>query len=174
MIYQYYRPGALLTELLLDHSRRVRDKALAVAARIVDAQPDLQFIAQAAMLHDIGICRTAAPSIHCYGRQAYVHHGMIGRGMVEAFGLNRHALVCERHVGTGITLADIRRRKLPLPLRDMTPQALEEVIICYADKFFSKTENGRELPVDRIIAGLSRYGKEKAQTFLSWHARFNP
>jgi uncharacterized protein len=174
ILYEYYRPGSALAELLLDHSRRVRDKALAVADRMADPKPDLTFIAEAAMLHDIGICRTDASSIHCHGRQAYISHGIIGRLMVEAFGLHRHAMVCERHVGTGIAPEDIHRRRLALPLRDMRPQSLEEVIICYADKFFSKTDRGRELPLAEIVAGLACYGQEKAQTFLSWHARFSP
>jgi uncharacterized protein len=169
---RYYPPGAPLTELLLDHSRRVRDKAVAVAERIKDACPDLAFVAEAALLHDIGICHTAAPVIHCHGRQPYVHHGIIGRQMLEACGMARHALVCERHVGTGITLADIQNRPLGLPLRDMTPQTLEEIIICYADKFFSKTHNGQELPVERIVAGLARHGQDKVRTFLDWHALF--
>jgi uncharacterized protein len=172
IIFEYYRPGSPLVELLLDHSRRVRDKALAVADRLTDAQPDMQFIAQAAMLHDIGICRTDASAIHCHGRQAYIYHGIIGRRMVEAFGLDRHAMVCERHIGAGIALADIRERQLALPLRDMRPQSLEEIIICYADKFFSKTDGGRELSLDEIVAGLARYGREKAKAFLAWHARF--
>lgn len=172
VIYEYYRPGAPLTRLLLDHSRRVRDKALAVASRMTDARPDMQFIAQAAMLHDIGICRTAAPKIRCHGRLAYIHHGLIGRGMLQAFGLKRHAMVCERHIGTGITRADIRRRGLMLPPRDMIPQTLEEVIICYADKFFSKTGGGREWPVADIVARLALFGQDKVQTFLAWHARF--
>lgn len=174
ILYEYYRPGSPLAELLLDHSRRVRDKALAVADHITDAQLDLVFIAEAAMLHDIGICRTDAAGIHCHGPHAYISHGIIGRRMLEAFGLHRHAMVCERHVGTGIELTEIRRRKLALPMRDMCPQSLEEIVICYADKFFSKTDRSRELPLDEIVAGLVRYGQEKAQTFLTWHARFGP
>jgi uncharacterized protein len=169
---RYYRPGAALTALLLDHSRRVRDKALSVAARFSEALPDMAFIAEAALLHDIGIGRTAAPGIHCHGAQPYVCHGIIGRHMLESHGLKRHALVCERHVGTGITPHDIVRQKLPLPARDMTPSSVEEKIICYADKFFTKSHGGRELSLEVIIAGLSRYGPEKVQTFMAWHQRF--
>ncbi len=58
--------------------------------------------------------------------------------MLEAEGLPRHALVCERHTGAGLTVDDIISQRLPLPLRDMTPQTLEERLICYADKFYPR------------------------------------
>jgi len=171
ILYAYYPRGAALTELLLDHSRRVRDKALAVAAGLCE-KSDMAFIGEAAFLHDIGIGQTAAPDIHCHGAQPYVCHGIIGRQILENHGLERHALVCERHVGTGITSEDIVRRKLPLPMRDMRPRSLEEQIICYADKFFTKSSGGRELDFQAIVAGLARYGPEKVQTFRAWHQRF--
>jgi len=173
IIYEYYRPGSRLAGLLLDHSRRVRDKALAVASRLSDLQPDMAFIEQAAMLHDIGILRTNAADIHCFGDQPYVCHGIIGRQLLADIGLDRLGLVCERHVGTGITMEDIRKQNLPLPLRDMTPQTLEEEIVCYADKFYSKNGSVRQYPVEIIAAQLARYGARKADIFLGWHARFN-
>jgi uncharacterized protein len=172
IVHEYYPPGEVLTELLLDHSARVRDKALAVAQRLSALKPDMAFIAEAAFLHDIGIGQTSAPVIHCHGSQPYVCHGIIGRRMLETHGLPRHALVCERHVGTGITVEEIAHRNLPLPARDMRPRSLEEQIICYADKFFSKSNGGKPLALEAILTGLTRYGPEKAQTFLAWHRRF--
>jgi uncharacterized protein len=171
LIYMYYRPGAAVTERLLDHSRRVRDKALVVAEHLTE-DLDTVFIAEAALLHDIGIWRTAAPGIHCHGALPYVCHGIVGRRMLEEHDLVRHALVCERHVGTGITAEDVKRQKLPLPTRDMQAQSLEEQVICYADKFFTKSNAGKELLLDDVLAGLARYGPDKAQKFLAWHQRF--
>ena len=40
-------------------------------------------------------------------------------------GYPRHARVCERHTGTGITQAMIEERGLPLPLQDFMPETLE-------------------------------------------------
>ena len=54
------------------------------------------------------------------GRASYICHGVEGRRMLEAEGLPRHALVCERHTGAGLTVDDIISQRLPLPLRDMT------------------------------------------------------
>jgi hypothetical protein len=51
------------------------------------------------------------------------------------------ALVCERHIGVGISIAEIQHHNLPLPSRDMIPVSIEEQLICYSDKFFSKNGN---------------------------------
>lgn len=173
IIFEIYQRGSLLAILLLDHSHRVRDKALAVADALSPEKVDINFIATAALLHDIGIIETDAPSIHCRGSQPYICHGIIGRRMLEAHGLEQLGPICERHIGTGITVADIRQQKLPLPLRDMVPTTLEETIVCYADKFFSKSNGGCERHPDEIIADLSRYGPEKAAIFKRWHSRFD-
>ena len=173
IVFEYYRRGSALADLLIDHCRRVRDKALAVADALSGAMIDIDFINAASLLHDIGIIETDAPSIHCHGSQPYICHGIIGRRMLEAHGLERLGPICERHIGTGITIADIRQQQLPLPLRDMVPATLEEIIVCYADKFFSKSNGGCERRPEEIIADLARYGPEKAATFKQWHSRFD-
>jgi uncharacterized protein len=172
IIYQYYRPESALAQLLIAHSRAVRDKALAIARGFADAKPDLKLIAEAAMLHDIGIIKTSAGRIGCHGTLPYICHGVEGRKMVERHGLPLHALVCERHVGVGITIKDIETRQLPLPLRDMVPVTLEETIICYADKYYSKTNGIREKSVEAVIAQLTPYGPGKVRRFEQWRRCF--
>ncbi len=78
------------------------------------------------MLHDIGVVRCNAPSIHCLGELPYICHGVAGREMLDNLGLHRHALVCERHTGSGLTVEDIIRQRLPLPHREMLPITTEE------------------------------------------------
>ncbi len=172
IIYQYYRPGSALTKKLIAHSRAVRNKALAIARRFADAKPDLKLIAEAAMLHDIGIIKTSAGRIGCNGNLPYICHGVEGRNMLEHHGLTLHAMVCERHVGVGITIRDIQTHRLPLPLREMVPVTLEEKIICYADKFFSKTNGTREKSIDAVMAELMPYGTDKVQRFAQWRQDF--
>ncbi len=93
--------------------------------------------------------------------------------MLDRRGLPRHGWVCERHVGVGITIRQIVQRKLPLPLREMLPISTEERLICYADKFFSKSDNGRhEKPVDAIVKGLARYGADNVSRFNGLHRFF--
>ena len=59
-------------------------------------------------------------------------------------GYPRHALVCERHTGAGLSLEDIIAQNLPVPHRDMLPVSMEEQVVCFADKFYSKTHLERE------------------------------
>ena len=176
IIEKYYAKGSRAYCILVDHSRRVSQKALEVAGRVPHLAPDADFIKAAAMLHDIGIVYTRSPSLGCYGSKAYIWHGVLGRELLEKEGLHRHALVCERHVGAGITLDDIRSQQLPIPQRDMLPVSIEEQIICYADKFFSKSAGGNGSPrsVDEILLELKRYGKDNAQRFSRWVELFSP
>jgi uncharacterized protein len=173
IIHQYYPPDAELTRILVRHSQQVRDMALTVAERLPHLKPDIRFIAQAAMLHDIGILETDSPKIGCHGGRPYILHGIAGREILERHGLKRHALVCERHVGAGISAEEIRRRRLPLPERDMLPVSTEEIIICYADKFFSKSDSAGPRPPESVMAGLRRYGAAQEKRFIEWHQIFS-
>jgi uncharacterized protein len=174
IIGRYYPEGSNAGTILLAHGRQVAQKALAVARGLAHLDPDLAFIETASLLHDIGICLTDAPAIGCHGEHAYVCHGYLGRQILEQEGLPRHARVCERHVGAGISAEEIRQRALPLPVRDMIPETIEEEIICYADKFFSKNGGGREKPLDRVLAGIEKYGPAQYDRFCGWAGRFDP
>jgi uncharacterized protein len=174
IISEFYTPGSETFDMLVKHGRQVANKALSTAQRVAHLGPDLTFIEEAALLHDIGIFLTRAPGLGCTGDSPYLCHGVLGREILEQKGLPRHALVCERHVGTGISAADVLEAGLPLPSRDMLPVTLEEEIVCYADKFFSKSTNGNgtEKPMEKIIKGLSSHGEEKAKKFMAWHSKF--
>ena len=133
---------------------------------------DQTFIAEAAMLHDIGIFKCDAPRIHCHGTHQYIEHGYLGADLLRTEGLPRHALVCERHTGVGLTLEMIERTNLPLPHRDLIPVSLEEQLICYADKFFSKTQLEEAHSIDRIRKYLGRYGDDEVKKFDNWNRLF--
>jgi uncharacterized protein len=176
IITQYYDTESLAYRLLIAHGRLVGDFALAAAKQVSHLNPDLDFIRKAAMLHDIGIFLTHAPKLGCSGDRPYICHGYLGRELLDEKGLIRLALVCERHVGTGITAEDIRTHHLPLPERDMVPVSIEERIICYADKFFSKSGPPDSSPksISDIKAGLLPFGAEKVVQFERWVQMFNP
>lgn len=169
-IQHYYPPQSKAYTILVDHGRAVARKALTVADRVAHLGPDRDFIHEAAMLHDIGMFMTAAPQIGCTGDQPYVCHGFLGGQLLAAAGLGCHARVCESHVGLGLTVDDIRKQRLPLPHRDMRPITLEEQIVCYADKFFSKSANGdgREKSIAQVLVSLARHGEDKPALFLRW------
>jgi len=163
-------------EIVIEHSCLVAAKAL----RIVDSlrRPDIdrRFVEEAALLHDIGVCRTAAPGIGCFGTEPYIRHGILGREILEAEGLPRHALVCERHIGVGLTIAEVRTQNLPLPERDMSPQSMEERVICFADLFYSKKPLGwhQEKTPESVRTKLATFGADKADIFDNWLREFLP
>ena len=174
LLKEYYEPQSKTFKILVEHGKQVANKALAAAKRVPELKPDLDFIKTAAMLHDIGIYLTHSPGFGCNGKHPYVCHGTLGSELLKEKGYPDLALVCERHVGVGISIEDIQRHRLPLPHRELIPVSIEEQIICYADKFFSKNDNGRpaEKTIADIIDHLSRYGLEKVQRFESWVKKF--
>jgi uncharacterized protein len=173
IIEKLYTPKTLAYKIAVEHGKQVAEKALSVADRLAHLNPDRDFIYESAMLHDIGMLFTDVPKIGCYGNHPYIVHGILGRAVLEKTGLLRHAMVCERHIGVGLTTDDIRDQKLPLPLRDMIPITLEEKIVCYSDKFFSKTNSKKvEKTPEEISKNLSRFGRDKMEKFLSWMSEF--
>jgi uncharacterized protein len=169
VIKEYYTESSSLYNCLISHSENVAQKALACAKNL---DVDLNFIKEAALLHDIGIYLTYAPKIECYGNLPYIFHGCLGKGLLEQKGFFRHARVCANHVGVGLSIKDIQAQSLPLPEIDMQPETLEEKLICYADKFFSKTKNNVEKSLDQIQWDLSRYNQKAFEKFLTWHQSF--
>lgn len=172
LIDKYYPEDNKLRHILIAHSRSVAHKALAIASVHPELHPDNRFIYEAAMLHDIGIFQTNAPSIYCFGDKPYICHGFLGAEIVRNEGYPRHALVCERHTGTGLSIEAITERGLPVPHRDMRPVSVEEQIICFADKFFSKTHIYKEKTVEEAECSLMKFGEDGVLTFKDWCKRF--
>lgn len=170
ILRDYYPPGSVTYDILVRHGELVAEKSLAIANGLPHLKPDTGFIIEAAMLHDIGIFLTSAPSIGCFGENPYVCHGYLGRQILESIGLSRHGRVAERHTGAGITMKNITALNLPLPMRDMIPETLEEIIICVADKFFSKSpeKQGRTMTVTAIARELEAIDLTHAIRFVSW------
>lgn len=169
LIERYYKGHPEAYSFLIRHSEMVTKKALLIAERVSHLNPDIKFIEDSAMWHDIGIFMTYAPQLGCYGDLPYICHGYLGREILEREGYPRHALVAERHVGVGLTIKDIKNNHFPIPLRDMTPQSLEEKIVCLADKFYSKDGDPlKEKPLDEVRAIISRFGEDKVKVFDEW------
>lgn len=174
LIDKYYSDCPELKQLLLAHSHQVCERAL----RIVDAHPELEvdrtFVEEAAMLHDIGIIYCNAPRIYCNGSHHYIEHGYLGADLLRKEGYPRHAGVAEHHTGTGLTLDEVKVNGWPIPVQDYSPRTLEEEIICYADKFYSKTHVGEELPLSKVRQSIWKYGSDSVERFDRWRERFEP
>ncbi len=162
---RYYQPQAPLTQLVWQHSEQVARLALAIADNNKHLPIDRTFLYEAAMLHDIGVFRTHAPSIMCVGDAPYLQHGLIGAQLLRDEGLEAHALVCERHIGVGLTAEEIARQGLPLPHRDMLPITIEEKLVCYADNFFSKSRPATVRTFEQVSNAVARFGVENVQRF---------
>jgi len=172
LIDKYYADNPPLRHILFEHSRSVAMMAVDVAWRHPEFHADESFLYEAAMLHDIGIFLTDAPGIQCYGQEPYIRHGFLGGRLLRREGLPRHARVAERHTGTGLTSATIRRQGLPLPLRDFSPETIEEQIVCYADKFFSKSHLDRMRTPEQVLQSLEKFGEQGVLRMRAWMAIF--
>lgn len=158
IIKKYYPQDDALRQLLLKHSRQVADRCLQIVRKHKELPVDAQFLEEAAMLHDIGIYQCDAPSILCHGTEPYIRHGQIGGNLLRAEGFPRHARVAERHTGTG--------------LPGWEPETLEEQIICYADKFYSKSSPEHVRTVLETAQSLEKFGHAGVVKFLEWAKLF--
>ena len=173
IIDQFYPSENELRRILLVHSRQVADRCRKIAKAHPELKLDEEFLEEASMLHDIGIVGCNAPSIQCFGTEPYICHGIIGGQMLRELGWIRHAFVCERHTGTGISRQQIERQQLPLPPDGQyEPVALEEQVVCYADKFYSKSDLSLERSVVQTAQSLEKFGEAGVKKFFQWVEKF--
>jgi uncharacterized protein len=166
LIQKYFplETHAKAQRLYLIHVTLVTKKALEIAQKFSLSAEELQFLEEASMLHDIGICRVNAPDIGCTGKLPYISHIVEGGKILRDEGYPEHAQVAETHTGVGILASDIREHKLALPEKDWMPQTNCAEIIAFADNFFSKRpkEIWKEKTLDEVRSEIGQYG--------SWHA----
>lgn len=182
-ILDYYFPkekNAELRNILITHSKSVAEKARDICITHPELNADPTFTYEAAMLHDIGIVECDAKGIYCFGSEPYIKHGIVGAGMLEEYAhkhmagtdITPYTRVCARHTGTGLTAKMIKEQSLPLPAMDLIPETIEERIICYADKFFSKTRLDGQKEFCHVVRSLGKFGQDGVEIFLKWHEEF--
>ena len=201
LLHRYYPEDNALRRMLLHHSRQVCARALQIVERHPELGANRNLVETGAMLHDIGIFLTDAPGIHCHGTAHYILHGSLGAQLLrnEAEQLKKEkqqaeqlkeeqlqaiqlqeelhfyealARICERHTGTGLTRQTIIERGLPDPQQDLLPETIEEQIICYADKFYSKSHLERERTIPQTLQSLEKFGDEGVEKFRHWTELF--
>ena len=155
IIDKYYPEDNELRHILITHSQSVARKALQIVSYHPELQLDAQFVEEAAMLHDLGIFLTDAPGIQCFGSHPYICHGRMGAEILRKEGYERHARVCERHTGAGITCKQIVEQNLPLPHQD-----------------FSKTHLDEEKSIEKAEKSLAKFGEEGVKRFQEWEKLF--
>lgn len=201
LLHRYYPEDNALRRMLLHHSRQVCARALQIVERHPELGANRNLVEAGAMLHDIGIFLTDAPGIHCHGTAHYILHGSLGAQLLrnEAKQLKKEkqqeeqlkeeklqaiqlqeelhfyealARICERHTGTGLTRQTIIERGLPDPQQYLLPETIEEQIICYADKFYSKSHLERERTIPQTLQSLEKFGDEGVEKFRHWTELF--
>ena len=80
--------------------------------------------------------------------------------------------MCERHTGAGLSREEVAAQGLPIPVQDYYPETLEEQLICYADKFYSKSHPDREKTPEQALKSVSKYGEDGARRFRHWMELF--
>jgi uncharacterized protein len=175
IINKYIKLDSAVYPLYIIHAVLVTTKALSIGRGLGLSQEQLGFIEEASMLHDIGIINTKDDEIHCNGDKPYILHGLEGQRILESEGLPAHARVARNHIGMGVTKEEIIKRKLPLPLKDIKAEKIEDRIISYADLFYSKTPNlvWQELSLEEVEENISRFGEDRLEIFRNWHKEFS-
>ena len=173
LINVLYAESPSARQILTVHSEAVADMAVDIATR---KGLDIERVRYAALLHDIGIILTDAPSIGCTGIEPYIAPGILGADLLRSLGAPEYAArVAERHTGTGLTADDIRAQHLPLPTdRILVPETRLERLVCYADKFYSKNPERLDVRKSRelVRAEMSRHGNDTLARFDALDAEF--
>lgn len=174
LFHKYYSDNPELRRIVTVHSEQVAKKALTIReSKKIDLDPKI--IYSAALLHDIGVVKCHAPAIHSLGVLPYLQHGIEGKKILDENGLDFFSSICLKHTGAGISIQDIEKYNLPLPKIDMVPSTVLEKLICYSDKFYSKSSNlNREKPLEQVINQIVKFGPESISRFLELHRLFGP
>ena len=169
----FYPTGTRAREILEKHSRSVAQLAIEFNERLTP-RFDTEQVVLAYMLHDIGIFLTNAPSIDCHGCQPYLRHGILGADLLRRHGYPEYlARVAERHTGSGLTHTQALALGINVPeSRILYPDTTLERLICYADKFYSKTGTMQRKPLNKVRASLARFGSDALSRFDDLLAQF--
>ena len=110
-------------EWVIEHSKGVCKKALEIAYNFDDV--NIEIIEKGALLHDIGRSKTNS-----------IEHAVLGAEMLRELDYCEEIVnIVERHIGTGLSEEDAK--ELGLPIKDYTPQTLEEKIVSHSDNLYN-------------------------------------
>jgi tRNA (cytidine56-2'-O)-methyltransferase len=148
-------------ELLREHGcgEDVIAHSLAVASLAVrfarKCEADVDLVEAGALLHDLGRCKSHG-----------IDHAVRGAEVAKELKLpDQIVRIVERHIGGGIDRAEAK--KLGLPVKDYTPETLEEKIVSHADNLIAGT---KRTTVKEAVGWLVRQGlPDAAMKVLKLH-----
>jgi len=159
IINRYYPEGTHLRDIYMRHAEDVAALAEELRAAYMP-ELDPEQVRAAAMMHDVGIFLTDAPGIDCHGAEPYILHGPLGAQLLRREGAPEWmARVAERHTGVGIG--------------DLVPETPLEKLVCYADKFYSKSGDMKRKSMDAVERSMARYGETNLAAFRRLRALFS-
>ena len=172
IIHRYYPEGSDIERVLRQHAEDVTGLAL----ELVDAHPRWGSTASSSRRRRCstisGSIRPVRPRSSAQAKLPTSYTATSEPSYLRSLGLPRHAWVAERHTGSGLTAEEIAARAIPLPPGIYTPQCPEEELICYADKFYSKTKLGQRKALERVRSGFSKHGEAALARFDALHQKY--
>ena len=60
-----------------------------------------------------------------------------------------------------------------MPVGDYVPRSLLERLICYADKFYSKSGDMKIKPLDKVVRSMERLSGDTLERFMDMHREFS-
>ena len=164
LLDKYYKDYAKLKEVLLAHGKSIYEMSKEISSLHPEYHINLPFMYEASYLHDIGIYKTNVNKIGCFGTEVYLMHGIIGGEIMRKEGYLDLAHACERHTGSGLDSNDLKKIGYEPPeKRIYIPQTIEEKLLCYCDKFFSKSDVTIKFTKQDILTKRSKYGDNVLQ-----------
>jgi len=173
LIYKYIKTDSKAYPYYIIHVSLVTAKALEISTRLNLSEESRQFIEEATMLHDIGVCEVEDEDLGTHGKE-YITHGVSGAEILRKEGLPKHAKVAENHTGVGLYKDQIIKNNLPLPHKDFIPETIEERIISYADLFYSKNPEKlwQEKSLAEVRKWVEKFGQKYSDILEEWIKEF--
>ncbi len=117
---------------------------------------DADLITAGALLHDIG-----------RGTTQGIKHAAVGAEKLEAMGIDERVVrIVERHIGAGLDREDAK--KFGLPVKDYTPETLEEKIVAHADNLISGSGWGG---IEAALERARGHGEKEFEKMLVLHKK---
>lgn len=127
-----------VAELATETARQLQERGVKINVDLVEA---------GALLHDLGRSKSHT-----------IDHVVEGAEIAKEEGLPKDLVdVIKRHLGGGITAEEAERFGWPKDI--YAPVALEEKVVCYADKLI---DNAKRVPIEAEIRRLKKEGKLEA------------
>lgn len=155
--------------LVTTHCKVVNEIALWCVSNN-DLDVNKEVLEAACLLHDIGTYGFLLTE-HDAVRKYYPQHAILGAKILEEEGVDPRIVEMVRtHVLLGLTKEDIERQRWALPRHDFTPKTLEARLLCYADRFHSKTPHFNS--AEKFLERLSKDLPNQANKFKDWMEEF--